>query len=95
MTTVNDMQGSSLQLVQICGEGGNWAALCDNEWTAHDATIICRELNYSSVGKYSHFSNPNSRNTNNNESHSTTHTEHWAEPTVYTHMNNGLFNNTK
>ena len=47
---VRDADNSSLQLVEMCNSEGVWSSLCDNEWTLTDATVVCRELGYPSVG---------------------------------------------
>ena len=48
VTVVRDADNSSLQLVEMCSNGV-WSPLCDNHWTLQDATIVCRELGYSST----------------------------------------------
>ena len=42
---VNDVNNSSLQLVEMCSSKGVWSPVCDNNWTLQDATVVCRELN--------------------------------------------------
>ena len=52
VTAVRDADNSSLQLVEMCqNEEGVWSPLCDNEWTLQDATVVCRELGYTNLGK--------------------------------------------
>ena len=51
MTAVSDIEGNYPNLVQTCGERGDWFPLCDSEWTLQDANVVCRELEYSYVGK--------------------------------------------
>ena len=41
---VSDVNNSSLQLVEMCSSEGVWSAVCDNNWTLQDATVVCREL---------------------------------------------------
>ena len=48
VTVVSDVYNSSLQLVEMCSERV-WSPVCDN-WTLQDATVICRELGYTSLG---------------------------------------------
>ena len=40
---VSGVNGSSLQLVEMCSEGV-WSPVCDHNWTVADATVVCREL---------------------------------------------------
>ena len=49
VTVVSDVYNSSLQLMEMCSEGV-WSSVCDNNWTIKDATVICRELGYTSPG---------------------------------------------
>ena len=50
VTVVSDANNSSLQLVEMCSSEGVWYSVCDYDWTADDATVVCRELGYSSLG---------------------------------------------
>ena len=50
VTVVSDAKNSSLQLVEMCSSEGVWSSLCDYDWTADDATVVCRELGYPSLG---------------------------------------------
>ena len=53
VTVVSDVNNSSLQLVEMCSSEGVWSPVCDNNWTIQDATVVCRELGYTSPGTYS------------------------------------------
>ena len=44
LTVVSDVNNSSLQLVEMCSSEGVWSPVCDNNWTLHDATVVCRDL---------------------------------------------------
>ena len=46
VTVVSDANNSSLQLVEMCSSEGVWSPVCDYDWTAEDATVVCRELGY-------------------------------------------------
>ena len=50
VTVVSDANNSSLQLVEMCSSEGVWSSVCDYDWTMEDATVVCRELGYSSLG---------------------------------------------
>ena len=50
MTVVSDVDNSSLQLVEMCSSEGVWSPVCDYNWTLQDATVVCRELGYTSLG---------------------------------------------
>ena len=45
VTVMNDVNNSSLKLVEMCSSEGVWSPVCDNNWTLQDATVVCRELN--------------------------------------------------
>ena len=53
MTVVRDEYNNSPQLVEFCSEGV-WSPVCDYNWTLQDATVICRELGYTYLGKAKH-----------------------------------------
>ena len=36
--------------VEICN-GVAWGTVCDDHWDNTDATVVCRELNYSTEGQ--------------------------------------------
>ena len=50
VTVVSDVYISSLQLVEMCSSERVWSPVCDYNWTPQDATVICRELGYTSLG---------------------------------------------
>ena len=51
VTVVSDVYNSSLQLVEMCSSEGVWSPVCDYNWTIDDATVVCRELEYTYLGK--------------------------------------------
>ena len=50
VTVVSDVYNNSLQLVEMCSSEGVWSPVCDYNWTLQDATVVCRELGYTSLG---------------------------------------------
>jgi hypothetical protein len=51
VTVVSDVYNSSLQLVEMCSSEGVWSPVCDYNWTMDDATVVCRELEYTFLVK--------------------------------------------
>ena len=47
---MSDVNNGSLQLVEMCNSKGVWSPVCDINWTLQDATVVCRELGYTSPG---------------------------------------------
>ncbi len=48
------LEGSSRSLqgrVEVCYDGV-WGTVCNSLWNKADATVVCRQLGYSSSGKY-------------------------------------------
>ena len=37
--------------IEICTDHGVWSAVCDRYWDNIDATVACRQLNYTSFSK--------------------------------------------
>lgn len=39
-------------LVEICADG-SWGYICPSGWGQSDAEVTCRQLGYTTIGKYS------------------------------------------
>ena len=54
VTAVSDVDNSRFQLVEMCGNHtffkNAWHPVCDSDWTQQDASVVCRELGYTSLG---------------------------------------------
>ena len=40
--------------IEVCDNGG-WREICDANFTQEDAQVICRELEFSAIGKLAHL----------------------------------------
>ena len=54
VSIVSNVFNNVYQLVEMCSSEGVWSPVCDIEWTIQDATVVCRELGYSSWGTVYH-----------------------------------------
>ena len=45
-----DGRGEYMGNVQVC-VNGTWGYVCDNNWGTNDATVVCRQLGYSTTSK--------------------------------------------
>ena len=41
----------NLTNIEVCEDNG-WREICDADFTNSDAEVICRQLNYSGIGKF-------------------------------------------
>ena len=41
----------NLTSIEVC-ENGGWREICDADFTDNDAEVICRQQNYSDIGKF-------------------------------------------
>ena len=42
--------------VELCYDE-TWGAICPYTWDIREATVICRQLNFTTIGKYTNMSN--------------------------------------
>ena len=42
--------------VELCYDE-TWGAVCPSHWDIREATVICRQLNFTTIGKYTNMSN--------------------------------------
>ena len=43
----------NITTIEVC-EGGKWREICDATFTQQDAQVICRQLEFSAIGKLAH-----------------------------------------
>ena len=41
--------------VEVC-LSGRWVTVCDDQWGAQDARVVCRNMGYPSSGKFNYIS---------------------------------------
>ena len=48
---IYDKDGLRAGRIEICLEG-SFVAVCDGQWNNHDASVVCRQLGFSSNGRF-------------------------------------------